>query len=403
MTQQTTDGRVVFDPYSIEFFDDPFPTYARLREEAPVYFNERYGFYALSRYQDVSEASANWQVFSSSHGSTLSNLTDPDFAPRLIINFDPPHHDRLRSLVNRAFSPKGVARMEEVVREVIGTVLAPLEGRDSFDVVADFSAIFPNEIISGVLGIPEADRPRVRRWTDQFLHRSEGTDELSEETKQAFIDQIRFFVDLAEEKRRHPGSDMISSLIEAEVDNGDGGTTRLADEEVANFAFTLGAAGTETVTKLVANAIVLFHRHPDQLRLLLDEPERMPAAVEEVMRYWAPSHLQGRYTTSDVTLHGVTIPKHSPVLLITASANRDARAYDDPDRFDIARTNLPASVSLGRGPHYCIGAALARTESRIALTEFLRRWPSFDVDELAMQRVHMANVAGYSNVPIAVG
>jgi cytochrome P450 len=394
---------VVFDPYSIEFFDDPFPTYDRLREEAPVYRNEHYGFWALSRYQDVLDASLNWQVFSSAHGSLLSDLTNPDYQPGgRIINIDPPQHNRFRALVSRAFSPRGIARMEDVVREVIDSVLRTLEGRTNFDLVGEFSAIFPNEIISTILGIPALDRSQIRQWTDDILHREEGTDELSARTVQAFADQIAYFKHLSGEKRRRPGDDMITALVDAEVEDGVGSTTRLTDDEIADFAFVLGAAGTETVTKLVANAAVLLDRHRAQRELLLADKGRIPAAVDEVLRYWAPSHLQGRFTTSDVTIDGMTIPKSSPVFLITGSANRDPRAYPDPDRFDIARTDLPVALGFGFGAHYCIGAALARTESRLALSEMLTRWPDFTIDETGLERVHMANVAGFSRVPFSV-
>ncbi len=365
-----------------------------------MYFNERYGFWALSRYQDVLDASLNWEVFSSSHGSLLSQLTDPDYqAGGMIINIDPPHHKRLRSLVSRAFSPRGIARMESVVREVVTDLLTTLEERSRFDLVEDFSAIFPNEIISTVLGIPAADRPLVRQWTDDILGREEGTSDLSDRTVRAFSQQIEYFRSLIVEKRRHPGDDMISTLVQAEVLDDQGATTRLSDEEIADFAYVLGAAGTETVTKLVANAAVLLDRHRDQRQLLVQDMTRVPAAVEEILRYWAPSHLQGRYTMADFTMHGVTIPGSSPVFLITGSANRDPRAYPDPDRFDIARTDLPAPLGLGFGVHYCIGAALARTESRIALTELVTRFPDYSVDESGLERVHMANVAGFSQVP----
>jgi cytochrome P450 len=293
--------------------------------------------------------------------------------------------------------------MEAVVRTMIVETLEPLRERTSFDAVADFSALFPNEIISAILGIPAADRPSVRKWTDDMLSRTEGSNELSEVTLQAYIAQGQYFLGLVQDKRRNPAGDMISHLLDAEIEDGDGGTTRLTDQEVADFSFILGAAGTETVTKLVGNAVVLLHRHCDQLQLLLDDPSRIPAAVEEILRYWAPSHLQGRFTTTDAVVGGETIPAGNPVFLITGSANRDPRAYDDPDRFDITRTNLPAPLGLGRGIHFCVGAALARMESRVAIEELIARWPSFDVDEDGLRRVHMANVAGYSNVPVSVG
>jgi cytochrome P450 len=395
---------VVFDPYSTEYFDDPFPVYARLRAEAPVYFNETYGFHALSRYQDVFDASINWQVFSSAHGQTLSDLKDPNYDPGgMIISIDPPQHERLRALVSRAFTPRSVARMDQIVRDVITSVIEPLEDRQSFDVVEDFTAIFPNEIISTILGIPEADRPNVRRWTNRILSRQEGAEELTDETVQAYIAQQELFFALAQEKRRHPADDMMTKLAQAEIPTDTGGVTRLTDKEVADFSFILGAAGTETVTKLVANAIVLLGRHRDQWQLVREDKDLLPAAVEEALRYWAPSQLQGRFTMTDVTLHGVTIPKGSPVFLITGSANRDERVYERPDEFDVTRTDVPAPLGFGRGAHFCIGAALARTESRIALEEFASRWPEFEVDEDGLRRVHMANVAGYSNVPVAVG
>jgi len=214
----TSTTPVVFDPQSIEFFDDPFPVYERLREEAPVYHNEEYGFWALSRYQDVLDASLNWQVFSSAHGSLLSDLTNPDYQPGgRIINIDPPQHNRLRALVSRSFAPRGVARMEHVVQQVIDATLDKLSGRDRFDLVSDFAAIFPNEIISTILGIPAADRPLIRQWSDDILHREEGTAELADKTIQAFANQISYFKDLIAAKRREPGDDRITTLIEAEV------------------------------------------------------------------------------------------------------------------------------------------------------------------------------------------
>jgi cytochrome P450 len=394
--------QVVFDPYSIEFFEDPFPIYARMRDEAPVYFNERYGFWALSRYQDVLDASLNWQVFSSSHGSVLSNLTDPNYqAGGRIISIDPPYHTRLRALVSRAFSPRSIARMEGVVREVINSVLLTLEGRTNFDLVTDFTAIFPNEIISTVLGIPESGRSQIRQWTDDILHREEGTAQLTDRTVRAVADQMAFFKQLIADKRTHPLDDMISALIQAEVEDEHGKATRLSDDEIADFSYILGVAGTETVTKLVANAAVLLQRHGAQRELLLNDMGKLPAAVDEVLRYWAPSHLQGRITMDDITIHGVSIPKSSPVFLMTGSANRDPRAYPDPDAFDISRTDLPVPLGFGLGVHYCIGAALARTESRLSLREILTRWPNFVIDETGLERVHMANVAGFSHVPFS--
>jgi cytochrome P450 len=400
--EEVVPGAVEFDPSSVEYFDDPFPLYKRMRDEAPVYHNSQYGFWALTRYRDVMDATLNWSVFSSTHGSTLADLLEPDYVNRgSMINMDPPSHERYRALVNRAFTPRAIAAMEATVVEVIQSYLDPLADRDEFDVVADFSAHFPNEIISTILGVPPADRVQVRLWSDATLSREEGNAMRGVDAAQAFADILSYFADLVREKRRTPGDDMLSRLAQAEIAEPDG-PYRLTDEELANFAFLLGAAGSETVTKLVGNAAVLFDRNRDEWRALLDDPSLLPAAAEEVLRYWAPSHLQGRYTTQDITLHSVTIPARQPVFLVTGAANRDDRAYPDPDVFSIRRTDLPSPLGLGYGVHYCLGAALARTESRIAISELAKRWPAYEVDDAGLRRVHMANVAGYSHVPVSV-
>jgi cytochrome P450 len=375
-----------------------------MREQAPVYHNAQYGFHALTRYQDVLDGSLNWKVFSSAHGQTLSNLTDRNFSGKgMIISMDPPVHDRYRGLVGRAFTPRGVARMESVVREVIASVVEPLVGERSFDAVADFSALFPVEIITTVLGVPKADRQQVRLWGDVVLYRHEGSTELNEATVQAYADQMAYFLELTADRRKQPADDMISHLIQPELVDEDGQTSRMTDEEVAGFAFVLGVAGAETVTKLVGSALVLLNRSRDQWRSIVDDRSRMPLAVEESMRYWPPSHRQGRITTTDITLHGVTIPEASPVYLMTGGANRDPRAHPEPDTFDLDRKDLPAPLTLGFGVHYCLGPSLGRLETRTAVEQFVTHWPDYDVDESGLRRVHMANVAGYSNVPVTVG
>ena len=391
-----------FNPFSADFFDDPYETYRWMRDEAPAYENTQYGFWALSRYDDVLAAHRDWKTFSSEYGLTIDQLTDPDTPVKgtSIIMMDPPEHDQMRKLVSRVFTPRAVQSLEPIVRDTIRRYLTPLEDRADFDLVAEFSAPFPVEVISTMLGVPPADRQQIRHWTDVLLHRESDTPGVTQAGMEAALYQVQYFIDLIAEKRRVPGDDMISRLTTVEVTDEDGASHRLSDGEIAGFAGLLAAAGSETVTKLVGNGVVLFHRFPDQWQKLLDDPDQGPGAVEEVLRYWAPSQYQGRFSVEDSTWHGRTIPAGMPVLLITGAANRDERAYEEPDVFDIERpATLP--LGLGHGIHACLGAALARLESRIAFDEIGARWPRYEVDESGLRRVHMSNVAGFSNVPVA--
>ncbi|HZA75451.1 MAG TPA: cytochrome P450 [Acidimicrobiales bacterium] len=393
---------VEFDPFSDEYFNDPTEVYRRLRDEAPVYFSERYGFYALSRFADLVAAHRDWKGLSSAHGVDLNTLSmDPELVRsfRSIIMMDPPEHDRLRALVSRVFTPRAVTALEPMVREVIRGFLEPLDGATHFDAVADFSALFPVEIISRMLGVPDGERQQVRHWVDLSLHREPGQLEPTPEGQEAIMAQGAYYYELTAEKRTNPADDMLSRLTQVTVDRGDGEETGLDDAEIAGFAMLLGGAGAETVTKLVGNAVVLFSQHPDQWQKIADDREKIPRAVEEILRYIPPSQYQGRFSVEERHYEGGTIPAGFPVLLLTGAATRDPRAFDRPDEFDIER---PPNVSIGfgHGVHSCLGAALARMESRVALEEIATRWRHLDVDEAGLRRVHMANVAGYSNVPV---
>lgn len=404
VSTSTSESPVEFDPFSHVYFDDPYEMYRRLRDEAPVYHNEKYGFWALSRYDDVVRAHKDWETFSSSHGVDLNTLsTDPEIINQFksIIMMDPPAHDRLRALVSRVFTPRAVQALEPIVRDVISSFLEPIAERDSFDAVAEFSAPFPVEIISRILGVPEADRQQIRHWLDATLHREPGDMAPTQEGMDAMLASGVYYYALVQEKRRNPGDDMISRLTQVEVDRGDGQTTKLEDDEIAGFVGLLGGAGAETVTKLVGNAFVLFARYPEQYRKLIDDPARTGPAVEEILRMWPPSQYQGRFSVRDSDFDGVTLPAGYPVLLITGSATRDERFFDAPDTFEIDRPPSHA-LGFGLGIHSCLGAALARMESRIAIEEMVRRWPRYEIDEAGLRRVHMSNVAGFSNVPVHI-
>jgi cytochrome P450 len=392
---------VEFDPFSTDYFDYPYDTYRLLREHAPVYFNERYGFYALSRFDDVVHAHRDYATFSSEFGLTVDQLTQHRRdESRSMIMMDPPDHDRMRKLVSRAFTPRAVDGFEPLINDVIHGFLEPLMDRAEFDLLEEFAAPFPVEVISAILGIPEPDRQVFRERTDLLLTRdSEG--KMPPEGRQAALDNGIFIYELIQEKRRRPDDKMISVLCDVEVEDDQGGTTKLTDVEIAGFVMLLAAAGSETVTKNVGNGVVEFARHPDQLRLVQDDPSLWPSAIEELLRYLPPSQYQGRYSLAESEWHGQVIPANQPVLLLTGAATRDPDAYDDPDRFDVTRTPQVA-LYLGHGIHSCLGAALARIESRIALHQIAQRWPNYEVDESGLERVHMSNVAGYHRVPVRV-
>ena len=393
---------VEFDPFSDEYFDDPTEVYRRLRDEAPVYFSERYGFYALSRFADVVAAHRDWQGFSSAHGVDLSTLSRDEAMIRgfrSIIMMDPPEHTRLRALVSRVFTPRSIAALEPMIREVITSFLEPLEDLDELDAVADFSAPFPVEVISRMLGVPEGERQQIRHWLDLSLHRERGQMDPTPAGIEATMESGAYYYALVAEKRKHPADDMLSRLTLVTVDRGDGVQTGLDDAEIAGFASLLGGAGAETVTKLVGNAVVLFSRHPDQWQRILDDRSLIPSAVEEILRLLPPSQYQGRFSVEDRHFEGGTIPAGHPVLLVTGAATRDPRAFDRPDDFVIDRPPSVA-IGLGHGVHSCLGAALARMESRIAIEEVAERWQRLEVDESRLERVHMSNVAGYKNVPV---
>jgi cytochrome P450 len=399
-----TATQLVFDPFSEEFFTDPYPTYRRMREEAPVYYSQEYDFYALTRHADVAAAFKDYETYSSARGIELSMIKKGGVPPesKSMIFMDPPEHRRMRSLVNKVFTPRAITALKDTVTALIDHHLSRVDTRQ-FDVVADFSALFPVEVISTVLGVPAAHRQQIRHWVDTSLHRRSGQIELDETNWEAVHQTGAFYYNLIQERRKQPQDDMISGLIAAQVERDGGGTTRLDDIEITGFATLLGGAGAETVTKLVANAIVQFARNPDQWQKLLDDRSKVPAAVEEVLRFEAPTQYNVRYSLKDAQLHGVTIPAGNAVFLLGGSANRDPDAFTDADKFDIDRDRTEAqNLGFGYGVHSCLGAALARLESAIALEKLLELMPRYEVIWDGCKRVSMTNVAGWSNVPVRV-
>lgn len=398
-----TASKVVFDPFSEEFFNGPWEIYRRLREETPVYYNQAEDFYALSRHEDVAAAYKDFATYSSAYGLDLAMVRSGEPAPmKMIILMDPPEHRHMRSLVNKVFTPRAIEAMRPMVTETIDRHLNAADPT-SFDVVQDFSAYFPVDIITTMLGVPEDKRQQVREWVDTSLHREPGQIDMSEEGMAAIAEAMGLYFQLIQERRNEPQNDMFSRLVAAEIQREDGGVESLEDFEIAGFATLLGGAGAETVTKLVGNAVVEFARHPEQWQKLLDDRSKIPAAVEELLRYEPPVHYNVRRSMREVNLHGVTIPEGKPVFLLQASAHRDPDAFTDPDTFDIDRDRTEAqNLGFGYGVHSCLGAALARMETAIALERLLDRMPRYEVLWGQCERVAMQNVAGWSHVPVRV-
>lgn len=398
-----TTSELVFDPFSQEFYNDPYAIYARMRDEAPVYYNEEYDFYALTRHADVAPAFKDYETYSSAKGIDLSMIKSGELAgPRTVIFMDPPDHRYMRSLVNKVFTPRAMEAQREMVAATIDRYIAALD-QDEFDVVADFSGPFPVDVITQMLGVPEEHRQQVRHWVDEALRREPGNIGMTESGLQAAMELGAMYYNLVLERRAKPEDDMITALTRAEVTRDKGENTQLDDIEIASFTSLLGGAGAETVTKLVGNAVTIFAHNLDQWQELRNDRSKIPAAVEEVLRYQAPSQYNVRYSMREVTLHGVTIPAGKPVFLCGGAANRDPNAFTDADRFDINRDRTEAqNLGFGYGIHSCLGAALARMEGAIALDRLLDLMPDFEVIWDGCKRVEMINVAGWSNVPVKV-
>ena len=314
-------------------------------------------------------ASMDPRTFSSAHGTVLEQMSDQPTGGMMIF-MDQPEHTALRRLVSRAFTPRRVAGLEDSVRQLCGELLDAQRDRDGFDYVADFGALVPSNVISMLLGVPEADRPEVREQIDTIFHLEPGVGMVNEVSVSAMIWLHSYISEQVAERRRDPRDDMFTDLVTAEVVEPDGSHRRLTLEESASFGILLVAAGTETVARLLGWAGSVLGEHPEQRAELAGDPSLIANTVEELLRYEAPSPVQGRWTTAPVELHGTVVPEDSKVLLLTGSAGRDERAFPEADRFDIHR-HFDQHLSFGYGIHFCLGAALARLEGRIAIEETL--------------------------------
>jgi cytochrome P450 len=388
---------VEYSPFDRDIVHNPYPAYRALRDEAPVYHNEQVGFWALSRYADVVAAHLDTDVFSSANGITIEGVDQG--MPFLIVK-DPPEHTWHRKIAGRMFTPRRINALEPFIRTTAASLLDKVADADEFDLIENFSFRLPLDVISELIGIPETVREHIHSLSDRLVARDEsGT--VTQDAALASLELAQVFVDLVAERRRNPGNDVITTLMNTEVADDDGNTRSLDDNELANRFLELAFAGHETVAKLIPNGVIALSWYPDQRHELAADPGLMPNAVEEMLRWDPPSHYQGRWTTRDVELHGTVIPEGQRVILITASAVHDERKYPDPELFDIHR-EIDRHVSFGFGRHLCLGAALARLETRVAFEELLKRFPDFTFDETGVERAYSSNVRGLARLPLRV-
>lgn len=394
------DADLVYDPASYVLQENPFPAYRRMQDEAPLYHNRERNFWALTRFDDVLTGLHDSNSLSSARGTLIESMESGKEPPPMMIFMDPPRHDVLRNLVGRAFTPRRVAELEATVRDVCQVCLDPLVEEGRGEIVKDLASRLPVRVIATLLGAHEDDHAQLKELSDRLLHRDDGSVTRPEDAASAGAELYVYFSQLVADRRKAPADDLTTALTQAEIDVDGQGTTRLSDDEIVFFCLLLGVAGNETTAKLIASGTVALSDFADERRRLVSDSTLWTGAIEELLRYDPPSHYQGRVTTTPMTWHGETVPEGSTVLLINGAANRDPRVYEDPDRYIVDR-RIDRHLAFGHGVHFCLGAALARLETRIALQELLRRFPDYEVDTDRIERFHSTNIRGLSKVPFA--
>ncbi len=390
---------VYFDPYDVDINADPYPVYERLREEAPVYYNERYDFWALSRYDDVHQAHVDWQTFSNTRSDILDVIkAGVELPPGVILFEDPPIHTMHRGLMSRIFTPRRVAELEDQIRAFCVRCLDPLVGAGGFDIVAELGAIMPMRVIGMLLGIPEQDQLAVRDKTDANLRTKPGKPMA---VKQEEVTNSAMFADYIAWRAEHPSDDLMTHLLNAEFEDEHGERRTLTRQEVLTYAAVIAGAGNETTGRLIGWLAKVLAEHPDQRRAVVEDRSLLPNIIDETLRFEPTGHASARYVMQDVEYYGTTIPTGSAVLLMMASANRDPRKFEHPEVYDIFRDDLQ-HLTFGYGLHYCLGASLARLEGRVALDEILNRWPEWDVDYDNVELAPTSTMRGWERMPVVV-
>ncbi|MBL7489462.1 cytochrome P450 [Frankia sp. AgB1.9] len=395
MSATTRSSDLYYDPYDFQIDADPYPVWRRLRQEAPLYYNDQHGFYALSRFEDVEPCLSNWQTYRSGRGTLLEMIKAAvPIPPGSILFEDPPVHRAHRGVMARVFTPRKMNALEPLVRDFCRRSLDPLVGSGGFDIVGDLGAAMPMRVIGYLLGIPEKDQEAIRDLFDENLRLAEGDDHAP--PTMSLTEPFAAYVDWRAE---HPSDDLMTELLNAEFEDETGVTRTLTREEVLNYVYLLAGAGNETTARLIGWTGKLLAEHPDQRRELVEDRSLIPNAVEEVLRYEAPSPVQARYVLDDVEHYGQTVAAGSIMLLLNGSANRDETRFPDPDRFDIHR-DVGRHLSFGYGIHHCLGAALARLEGRVALDEILSRFPTWEVDWDNAVQARTSTVRGWDKLPV---
>ena len=396
----TTDADLYYDPYDFEIDSDPYPIFKRLRDERPLYYNEKYDFFALSRFEDVERGLVDWRTYSSASGTLLEIIkSDFEIPAGSMIFEDPPAHDAHRSLLSRVFTPKKMNAIEPKVREFCARSLDPLVGSGGFDFIADLGAQMPMRTIGMLLGIPEQDQEGIRDQIDEGLRLEAGEMpdiKAARERDQGATDSFEEYIDWRAE---HPSDDLMTELLQAEFEDEHGERRRLSRAEVLGYVGLIAAAGNETTTRLIGWTGKVLAEHPDQRRDLVEDRTLVPGAIEELLRYEAPSPVQARLVTADVEHQGEVVPAGSAILLLNGSGNRDDRKFPDGDSFDIRR-KIDHHLTFGYGVHFCLGAALARLEGRVALDEVLQRFPTWDVDWDGAVQARTSTVRGWEKLPV---
>jgi cytochrome P450 len=391
-----TTAALSYDPYDVEIDADPYPVFRRLREEAPLYRNDEHDFYALSRFADVERGLVDRETYISGRGAILELIkANMEMPPGTLIFEDPPIHTVHRGLLSRVFTPKKMNALEPEIRELCARSLDPLIGTGRFDFVRDLGAQMPMRVIGMLLGIPDADQEAVRDRVDADLRTEPG------KPMQAHVPRGEAFAEYIDWRADHPSDDLMTELLNAEFEDENGTTRRLTREEILVYVNVIAGAGNETTTRLIGWAGKVLGDHPDQRRALVEDPSLIPNAIEELLRYEPPAPHVARYVARDVEHYGRTVPEGSVMMFLVGAANRDDRRFPDGDRFDIRR-DVGQHLTFGYGVHFCLGAALARLEGRIALDEVLRRFPEWDVDLDHARLAPTSTVRGWETLPTVI-